>query len=37
MLLIPENNIRVNNQLVVIEPVLDIEPSIGRRLKKSRY
>jgi hypothetical protein len=34
VLLIPENNIRVNNQLVVFEPASDVGPSTARRLKR---
>jgi hypothetical protein len=37
VLLIPENDIRVNNQLVAFEPASNAGPSTASRLKKGRY
>jgi hypothetical protein len=36
VLLIPENDIRVNNQLVVFEPASDARPSTASRVKRGR-
>ncbi|MCJ1355759.1 MAG: hypothetical protein MMC33_005751 [Icmadophila ericetorum] len=36
VLLVPENDICVNNQLVVFKPAADAGPSTGRRLKRDR-